>query len=180
MSTDVKSPKKEKTSPTARPTRTAMSRTRTTPRTRRSKNRTTIQVNGRALSTRNLSRLPLPTAEGEVFRSRASGLATTLLRCLSPGMIRRGKGPRWTASRVVYRSAPVSEQNSDFSLPRTKTESFMLHPVPAARPGRVLTVREVGALSDSEDITDTITDVAARLAVLGDRLRDELGSSTFP
>ena len=50
----------------------------------------------------------------------------------------------------------------------------------ASRPGRALTVREVGALSDFDDIAVRIADVAADLAVLGDRLRDELGSSTFP
>src|ERR1700683_1837662 len=43
-----------------------------------------------------------------------------------------------------------------------------------------LTVLEGGALSDLDNITVRIADVAARLAVLGDRLCDELGSSTFP
>src|SRR6202049_653438 len=47
-------------------------------------------------------------------------------------------------------------------------------------PARASTVREVGALSDLDDISVRIADVAARLAVLGDRLRDELRSSTFP
>src|SRR6202140_5006200 len=47
-------------------------------------------------------------------------------------------------------------------------------------PGRASTVRKVGALSDLDDISVRIADVAARLAVLGDRLRDELRSSTFP
>ena len=47
-------------------------------------------------------------------------------------------------------------------------------------PGRASAVREVGALSDLDNITVRIADVAAYLAVLGDRLRDELGSSTFP
>jgi hypothetical protein len=47
-------------------------------------------------------------------------------------------------------------------------------------PGRGSTVREVGALSDLDNISVRIADVAARLAVLGDRLRDELRSSTFP
>src|SRR6476660_7994339 len=46
--------------------------------------------------------------------------------------------------------------------------------------GRVLTVCEGCALSNLDDVTVRITDVAARLAVLGDRLRDELRSSTFP
>ena len=51
-----------------------------------------------------------------------------------------------------------------------------------SRPGprRWLTVREVGALSDLDNITVRIADIAANLAVLGYRLRDELGSSTFP
>jgi len=46
--------------------------------------------------------------------------------------------------------------------------------------GRALTVGEVGALSDLDDIAVRIADVAAYLAVLGDRFCDELGSSTFP
>ena len=45
---------------------------------------------------------------------------------------------------------------------------------------RWLTVGEVGALSDLDDVTVGIADIAANLAVLGDRLRDEIGSSTFP
>src|SRR5476649_2338127 len=47
-------------------------------------------------------------------------------------------------------------------------------------PGRASAVREVCALSDLDDISVRIADVAARLAVLGDGLRDELRSSTFP
>src|SRR5271154_2374218 len=46
--------------------------------------------------------------------------------------------------------------------------------------GRASTVLEGGALSDLDNITVRIADVAARLAVLGDRLGDEVGSSTFP
>jgi hypothetical protein len=45
---------------------------------------------------------------------------------------------------------------------------------------RASAVREVGALSDLNDISVRIADVTARLAVFGDRLRDELRSSTFP
>src|SRR5580704_12242971 len=45
----------------------------------------------------------------------------------------------------------------------------------ASRPGQALTVREVGALSDFDDVTVRIADVAAYLAVLGNRLGDELG-----
>jgi hypothetical protein len=41
-------------------------------------------------------------------------------------------------------------------------------------------VGEVGALSDLDDISVRIADVAARLAVLGDRLRDEIRSPAFP
>jgi len=47
-------------------------------------------------------------------------------------------------------------------------------------PGRALTVREIGALSDLDNITVRIADVAANFAILGDRLGDELSSSTFP
>ena len=46
--------------------------------------------------------------------------------------------------------------------------------------GRALTVGEVGALSDFDDIAVRIADVAADLAVLGYWFRDELRSSTFP
>src|SRR6202140_2482219 len=45
---------------------------------------------------------------------------------------------------------------------------------------QALTVREGGALSDLDDVTVRIADVAANLAILGYWLRDELGSSTFP
>jgi hypothetical protein len=41
-------------------------------------------------------------------------------------------------------------------------------------------VCEIGALSDLDNISVRIADVAARLAVLGDRLRDELRSPTLP
>jgi hypothetical protein len=46
--------------------------------------------------------------------------------------------------------------------------------------GRALAVLEVGALSDLDNIAVRIADIAARLAVLRDRLRDELSSSTLP
>ena len=45
---------------------------------------------------------------------------------------------------------------------------------------QALTVGEGCALSDFDDITVRIADVAARLAVLGDRRGDELGSTAFP
>ncbi len=44
----------------------------------------------------------------------------------------------------------------------------------------VLTVHEIGALSDLDNVTVRIADVAANLAVLGYRFGDEFGSSTFP
>jgi len=47
-------------------------------------------------------------------------------------------------------------------------------------PGRASAVFEVGALSDLDNISVRIADVAACLAVLGDRCRDELRSSAFP
>src|SRR5579872_4377303 len=50
----------------------------------------------------------------------------------------------------------------------------------ASHPARLLTVCEVGALSDFDDVTVRIADVAAYLAVLRYRFRDELGSPTFP
>ena len=55
-----------------------------------------------------------------------------------------------------------------------------LSPKKTDHPGRALTVCEVCALSDLDNITVRIADVAANLAVLGNRLRDELGPSTLP
>ncbi len=63
------------------------------------------------------------------------------------------------------------------SVSSSVTESTVKKP---ALPGRALTVREVCALSDLDNISVRIADVAARLAVLGDRFRDEFRSSTFP
>jgi hypothetical protein len=50
----------------------------------------------------------------------------------------------------------------------------------ASRPARALTVGEVGALSDFDDIAVRIADVTAYLAVFRYWFRDELRSSTFP
>src|SRR6202451_1404858 len=50
----------------------------------------------------------------------------------------------------------------------------------ASHPRRGLAVREVGALSDLDNVTVRIADVAANLAVLGYWFREELGPSTFP
>ncbi len=47
-------------------------------------------------------------------------------------------------------------------------------------PGRASTVGEIGALSDFDDVAVRIADVAANLAVLWYRFRNELRSSTFP
>src|SRR5580692_2779445 len=49
-----------------------------------------------------------------------------------------------------------------------------------ASPGRASSVLELGALSDLDNVTVRIPDVAACLAVLRDRLGDELRSSAFP
>jgi len=46
--------------------------------------------------------------------------------------------------------------------------------------GRASTVRKIGALSDLDNISVRISDVAANLTVLGNRLCDELGPSTLP
>src|SRR5487761_162618 len=50
----------------------------------------------------------------------------------------------------------------------------------ASHPGLALTAREGCALSDLDHVTVSIADLAANLAVLFVRLRDELGSWTFP
>ena len=47
-------------------------------------------------------------------------------------------------------------------------------------PTRALTVLEGRALSDFDNVAVGIADVAARLAVLGDRLRDELRTAALP
>src|ERR1700761_9031551 len=57
------------------------------------------------------------------------------------------------------------------ALPRTRKHSY--------RKVRS-TVLEVGALSNLDEISVRVADIAARLAVLGDRLRDELRTATFP
>jgi len=46
--------------------------------------------------------------------------------------------------------------------------------------GHASTVRKICALTNLNDVAVRIADVAADLAVFGQRLRDELGSSTFP
>ena len=46
--------------------------------------------------------------------------------------------------------------------------------------GRASPVLKVGALCDLDNVSVRIADVAANLAVLGDRRRDELRSPTFP
>src|SRR5277367_6504233 len=54
-------------------------------------------------------------------------------------------------------------------------------PGPAnSSPGQASSVREGSALSDLDNVAVRIADVAANLAVLGDRRGNELGSSTFP
>src|SRR5271154_903428 len=52
--------------------------------------------------------------------------------------------------------------------------------MPTFCPRRALTVLERSALSDLDDVTVRVTDVAANLAVLGNRRSEELGSPAFP
>ena len=56
----------------------------------------------------------------------------------------------------------------------------MRQPSVSARPAPELTVDKIRALSDLDNITVRIPDVAANLAVFRYRLRDELRSSTLP
>src|ERR1700728_1107267 len=51
---------------------------------------------------------------------------------------------------------------------------------PTCSAGRASTVRKICALSDLDDISVRIADVAANLAVLRDRLCDELRAPTSP
>ena len=67
-----------------------------------------------------------------------------------------------------------------FIMPRDRLDVAVRNAHSCIPTGRALTVSKVGALSDLDNITVRIADVAADLAVLGDRLRDELRSSTFP
>ena len=71
--------------------------------------------------------------------------------------------------------------NTDRSFPssRTTTRGVLTSP-DSLFPDRESTVGKGSALSDLDNISVRIADVAAYLAVLRDRLRDELGSSTFP
>jgi hypothetical protein len=77
---------------------------------------------------------------------------------------------RWLGLAAIFFTRRVSPHNT-YSMSRAGTR---------LRVGRALTVREGSALPDLDNITVRIADVAANLAVLGYRLRDELGSSTFP
>src|SRR5580700_8983811 len=86
---------------------------------------------------------------------------------------------KWDDESVgrTYRSRP--KYWLDTAARKASTE----HPQPfksESHPDRALTVLELGALSDLDNIPVRIADVAANLAVLGYRLRDELGSATFP
>ena len=50
----------------------------------------------------------------------------------------------------------------------------------ASQPCQALSVGEVGALSDFDNVAVGIADVAADFAVFGDRRSDKFGSSAFP
>jgi transcriptional regulator with XRE-family HTH domain len=59
-------------------------------------------------------------------------------------------------------------------------ELFAIQPLAGSNAtDRALTVRQIGALPDLDSVTVGIADVAANLAVLGNRFREELGSSTL-
>src|SRR5580693_4261399 len=73
-----------------------------------------------------------------------------------------------------------SSRHRELIGPLAKSQTTFLGTMRMLFPGRASAVREVGALSDLDNISVRIADVAARLAVFGDRCRDELRSSTFP
>ena len=84
----------------------------------------------------------------------------------------------WRTSLASSHRIAQSALHGDRVRPRLGAMRWLDHSL--LHPGRALTVREIGALSDLDNITVGITDVAADLAVLGNRLGYELGSSTFP
>src|SRR3954463_13821587 len=65
------------------------------------------------------------------------------------------------------------------NVPRCRTVCADIAPC-RLKTHQELTEREIRALSDFDDVTVRIPDVAADFAVLGCRFRDEFGSSTFP
>jgi hypothetical protein len=67
-----------------------------------------------------------------------------------------------------------------FSSGDRSTRGFLLVRCAVSYLLQGLTVLEGGALSDLDNITVRIADVAANLAVLGDRFREKLGSPTLP
>src|SRR5215472_14873175 len=92
-----------------------------------------------------------------------------------------GREPTRT-SRSFFSTADVQKIKLASQRPRVgpKLRATCDPPIKHSYPHQALTVRERGALSNLDDIAVRIADVAANLAVLGYRLRDELGSSTFP
>ena len=82
-----------------------------------------------------------------------------------------------TSMKPARQSVPVEELSlRDFGACFTDADIRQL--VPMRRAGAAL--RKVGTLSDLDDISVRIADVAANLAVFGDRLCEELRTSTFP
>src|SRR5579862_4066856 len=86
--------------------------------------------------------------------------------------------PQVNEKRPIYTSSWIPEERP---VCRYRTDEWRKLPGTMRKlfPRRASTVREVGALSDLDNISVRVADVAARLAVLGDRLCDELRSSTF-
>jgi hypothetical protein len=73
------------------------------------------------------------------------------------------------AHRELKSKAPLLAKNARNGAPSPVEGPFTNGGV--GHPPRALTVREVGALSDLDNITVRIADVAARLAVLRDRFQ---------
>ena len=71
-------------------------------------------------------------------------------------------------------STQVPDRGKDWQKRNDEAQSLPPYPLQA------LTVFERGALSDLDDVTVWVADVAANLAVLGYWRREELGSPTFP
>jgi hypothetical protein len=74
----------------------------------------------------------------------------------------------------------IWDGGSERSLPCAGLGPCVPSKHPSLNPGRALTVCKIGTLSDFDNVTVRIADVAPYLAILGYRLGDEFGTSTFP
>jgi hypothetical protein len=81
---------------------------------------------------------------------------------------------------AIIRQQAIREQSAGrLAGPQTVPVRRLAKPL-AHSAGRALTVREIGALSNFDNVTVGVADVAADLAILWYWLRDELRSSAFP